>query len=381
MKTWITGLALSLMLGGAAHAQEAKTPVAAPASAAAAPAAQAQTPLNVESIDILKQNQAERSLTQPGNNAPVWRQVKEGTNHYTSLPGPEMGVLIQPKAQFPGQDRATTAGEAWRQYRNGPLMQIGGWLLILAVLALAAVYFIKGPIRLKGARTGRLIERFTSLERITHWTVAITFLTLAISGVIMLFGKYVLLPVFGHTLFGWLAYACKNIHNFVGPLFSLSLIVMFVIFVKDNLPNRSDAVWIKRLGGAIGKEHVKSGRFNAGEKMWFWGGVTLLGLIVSASGFVLDMLVPGMLYTRGTMQVANVIHLVAAVLVFAMSLGHIYMGSIGTEGAYEAMRSGYVDDTWAREHHELWYEQVQSGEVPRVRSNPPAGGGAPVKTV
>ncbi|WP_151632102.1 formate dehydrogenase subunit gamma [Noviherbaspirillum aerium] len=383
MNKWISGLALSLMLGaGMANAQDAKTPAAAPAATpASTPAGQAQAPLNVESIDILKQNQAERSLTQPGNNAPTWRIVKEGTNNYSSLPGPEMGVLIQPKAQFPGQDRATTAGEAWRQYRNGPLTQIGGWLLILAVLALAAVYFIKGPIKLKGARTGRLIERFTSLERITHWTVAITFLTLAISGVIMLFGKYVLMPVFGHTLFGWLAYACKNIHNFVGPLFSLSLIVMFVIFVKDNLPNSSDGIWIRRLGGAIGDGHVKSGRFNAGEKLWFWGGVTLLGLIVSASGFVLDMLVPGLLYTRGTMQIANVIHLVAAVLVFAMSLGHIYMGSIGTEGAYEAMRHGYVDDTWAKEHHELWYEQVQNGEVPRVRSTPPAGDGAPVKAV
>lgn len=391
MKTWITGLALSLALGvGAAHAQETKPPAAAAAPAAttattAAPAApvvqvQAQAP-NVESVDILKQNQAERTLVQPGNNAPTWRIVKEGTKNYTSLPGAEMGVLIQPKAQFPGQDRATTAGEAWRQYRNGPLTQIGGWLLILAVVALAAVYFIKGPIRLKGARTGRLIERFTSLERITHWTVAITFLTLAISGVIMLFGKYVLMPVFGHTLFGWLAYACKNIHNFVGPLFSLSLIVMFVIFVKDNLPNGSDGVWIRRLGGAIGDGHVKSGRFNAGEKLWFWGGVTLLGLIVSASGFVLDMLVPGLLYTRGTMQIANVIHLVAAVLVFAMSLGHIYMGTVGTEGAYEAMRNGYVDDTWAKEHHELWYDQVQRGEVPRVRSNPPASGSAPVKAV
>jgi len=386
MNKWITALTLSAMLStGVAMAQDAKAPAAQPAAAAApaaqtAPAAQAGVP-NVESVDILKQNQAERTRDQPGNNAPTWRIVKEGTNNYSSLPGAEMGVLIQPKAQFPGQDRAVTAGEAWRQYRNGPLTQFGGWLLVLAVVVLAAIYFFKGKIRLKESRTGRLIERFTSLERITHWTVAITFLTLAASGLIMLFGKYVMLPVFGHTLFGWLTYACKSIHNFVGPLFSLSLILMFVIYVKDNFPQRGDVKWLTHLGGAIGNEHVSAGRFNAGEKLWFWGGVVLLGVIVSASGFVLDMLVPGILYTRGNMQVANVIHLIAAVLFIAMSLGHIYLGTIGMEGAYHAMRTGYVDDTWAKEHHDLWYQQIESGEVPRVRTQERPGDALPVKAV
>lgn len=371
MNKWITALTLSTMLSaGIAFAQDAKAPAAQPAPPpASAPAATAPAAApNVESIDILKQNQAERTRDQPGNNAPTWRIVKEGTNNYSSLPGAEMGVLIQPKAQFLGQDRAVTAGEAWRQYRNGPLTSFGGWLLVLAIVVLAVIYFVKGQVKLKEGRTGRLIERFTSLERISHWTVAITFLTLALSGLILLFGKYILMPVFGHTLFSWLAYACKNIHNFVGPLFSLSLIVMFVIYVKDNFPQRGDGKWLARLGGMVGKEHVSAGRFNAGEKLWFWGGVVALGLIVSASGFVLNMLVPGILYTRGTMQIANIIHLIAAVLFVAMSFGHIYLGTIGMEGAYTAMRTGYVDDTWAREHHELWYQQVESGEIPRVRT-------------
>ncbi|MFC7515572.1 formate dehydrogenase subunit gamma [Herbaspirillum sp. GCM10030257] len=371
MNKWITALTLSTMLSaGIAIAQDAKAPAAQPVPPpASAPAATAPSAApNVESVDILKQNQAERTRDQPGNNAPTWRIVKEGTNNYSSLPGAEMGVLIQPKAQFLGQDRAVTAGEAWRQYRNGPLTTFGGWLLVLAIVVLAIIYFVKGQVKLKEGRTGRLIERFTSLERISHWTVAITFLALAVSGLILLFGKYILMPVFGHTLFGWLAYACKNIHNFVGPLFSLSLIVMFVIYVKDNFPQRGDGKWLVRMGGMVGKEHVSAGRFNAGEKLWFWGGVVLLGLIVSASGFVLNMLVPGILYTRGTMQIANIIHLIAAVLFVAMSFGHIYLGTIGMEGAYAAMRTGYVDDTWAKEHHELWYRQVESGEIPRVRT-------------
>ncbi|MFC7287179.1 formate dehydrogenase subunit gamma [Herminiimonas glaciei] len=381
MNTWFAKLAAGLTLlvatSGLALAQ-ANDPAA--AKAAAPPAAQSMS--NIESDDVLymKQNQAERTEVQRGNLAPVYRQVKEGGEHYSSLPALEAGVLIQPKAQFPGQARATTAGEAWRLYRNGPLTTYGGWLIIVAVLGIAAFYFAVGTIKLKNGRTGRLIERFTSLERMAHWTVAISFLTLALTGLIMLFGKYVVLPVFGHTVFGWLAYACKNVHNFVGPVFTVSLIVMFAIFVKDNFPGKGDLEWLKKLGGARG--HASAGRFNAGEKLWFWGGMVFLGLIVSASGFVLDMLVPGILYTRGNMQVAHIIHLVAAVLVFSASLAHIYIGTLGMEGAYKAMKTGYVDDAWAKEHHDLWYADIESGKIPRVRT-PEATekAGTPIKAV
>lgn len=361
MKKWFVSIAAGFLLAagsaGMALAQ----------GSAEAPPAPVNIP-QVESVDILKQNQAERSSVQPGNLAPTYRAVKEGGEHYTSLPYLEAGVLIQPKAQFPGQERATTAGEAWRQYRNGPLTQIGGWLLVLALAGVSAMYFLRGPIKLKSPRTGRLIERFTSVERIAHWTMAITFLILAVTGILMLFGKYVLLPIFGHTLFGWLAYASKNIHNFVGPAFTVSTIVFFIIFVKDNLPHKSDIQWLKRGGGVLGKGHVSAGRFNAGEKIWFWGGVVVLGLIVSGSGFFLDMIVPGVEYVRANMQIAHIIHLVAAVLVVSMSVAHIYIGSVGMEGAYEAMRTGYVDDAWAKEHHDLWYDDIQNGKVPRVRS-------------
>ena len=391
MKKFLARLALglSLLAAGAAVA-DIKTPVPAGGIVVSTPpqappgVTSAPTPgfPGVESDDILKQNQAQRTQVQPGNAAPTWRVIKEGTHNYSSLPALESGVLIQPKAQFLGQARATTAGEAWRQYRNGPLTTYGGWLLLAAVVGLALAYFIGGKIRMKAPLTGRLIERFTSFERIVHWTVAITFVALAFTGIVMLFGKYVILPLFGHTLFGWIAYAGKNIHNFVGPVFAGALLVMFVTYVRDNLPTLTDMKWLTRLGGLLGKGHAHAGRFNGGEKVWFWFGVVALGLIVSASGFVLDMIVPGIVYSRGNMQLANVIHLVGAVLVSTMSLGHIYLGTIGMEGAYAAMRHGYVDDTWASEHHDLWYDDVVSGKVPRVRS--PEGAvriGTPVKAV
>jgi len=324
----------------------------------------------VESVDILKQNQAERSRDQPGNLAPVYRSVVDGTKHYSSLPAPEAGILIQGKNQFPGQARAVTAGEAWREYRNGPLTMIGGGILILALLAVAAMYFLRGQIKLHAPRTGKLIERFTPTERALHWSMAISFVTLAVSGIIILFGKHILLPFFGLTLFGWLAFLCKNIHNFVGPVFTVSVILFFIQFVRDNLPDASDIKWLAKFGGLLSGEHVSSRRFNAGEKIVFWGVVVVLGLIISASGLMLDMLLPGVEFTRANMQIANVIHVVTAVLAAGAVIGHIYLGTIGMEGALESMRTGFVDDTWAKEHHDLWYADIEQGKIARVRSTP-----------
>jgi formate dehydrogenase subunit gamma len=215
-----------------------------------------------------------------------------------------------------------------------------------------------------------VIERFTPLERAAHWTNAIAFVVLAVSGIVMAFGKFFLLPVLGSTLFGWLTYALKNAHNFAGPLFAVSLVIVIITFVKDNLPSKEDITWLLRAGGMFGGAEVPSHRFNAGEKGIFWAGVFLLGLVVVGSGLVLDMVIPGLAYLRGDMQIAHMIHAAASMLMMAMFLGHIYMGTIGMKGAYSAMRTGYVDEGWAKEHHALWYEDIQAGKIPAQRSAP-----------
>jgi formate dehydrogenase subunit gamma len=197
---------------------------------------------------------------------------------------------------------------------------------------------------------------------------AIAFTLLAVSGLVMAFGKFILLPVIGGTLFGWLTYALKSAHNFAGPLFVVTLLVVLFTFLRDNLPNKSDIQWLLKGGGLFGEHEVPSHRFNAGEKVIFWGGVFLLGLIVAGSGLVLDKVVPGMEYPRSTMQIANMIHGVSTVLMMAMFLGHIYMGTIGMKGAYQAMRTGYVDEGWAREHHELWFDDIKAGKIPAQRT-------------
>lgn len=322
--------------------------------------------------NYLNQSNGERAKVQPGNNAPMWRQVGAGANGYTSLPkseAPEAGNLIQSFVQYPGS-RLTNAGEAWRQVRNNWLIPYGGALLLIVIGAIALFYFGKGSIRLHGAETGRKIERFTPFERSAHWANAIAFCILAISGIVMAFGKFFMLPVMGTTLFGWLTYLLKTMHNFAGPLFAVSLVIVFFTFLRDNLPSRGDLAWLLKGGGLLSGKEVPSHRFNAGEKLVFWGGVFFLGIIVVASGFVLDKLVPGLVYERSTMQIANMVHAVATVLMMAMFIGHIYIGTIGMEGAYKGMKTGYVDETWAREHHEYWYDDVKAGHIPAQRSEP-----------
>ena len=322
------------------------------------------------------QSNAERSKVQPGNNAPVWRQVGEGVSGFTSLPSreaPEAGNLIQPFVQYPGSS-LTNAGEAWRQVRNNWLIPYGGALLLIVMGAIALFYVSKGTLKQHGTDTGRKIERFTPFERSAHWSNAIAFCILGISGIVMAFGKFFLLPVMGLTLFGWLSYALKNLHNFAGPVFAVSLVIIFVTFVRDNMPSRGDLVWLLKGGGLLSAKEVPSHRFNAGEKLVFWGGVFFLGIVVVGSGLVLDKLLPGLLYLRDTMQIAHMIHAAAAVLMMAMFIGHIYIGTIGMQGAYQGMRTGYVDETWAREHHEFWYDDIKAGKIPaqRTQAAPPS---------
>lgn len=364
----LAGLGLSLAMA---------LPAAAQAPADAAPAASAPAGFVAPALPKADESNAQRAKSQPGNNAPFWRGVHDSgtTPGISNLPGAEQGVLIQPFVQYPGS-RYTTAGEAWRQVRNQWIIPYGGSLLLITLLALALFYVSKGSLGGHVPDTGRLIERFTYFERAAHWSNATAFSVLAISGLVMAFGKFFLLPVLGLTLFGWLSYALKTAHNFAGPLFAVSLIVVFLTFVRDNLPNRHDLNWLAKGGGLLGDHEIPSERFNAGEKIVFWGGVFLLGFIVVASGLVLDKLVPGLAYLRSDMQIASMVHGVATVLMMVLFAGHIYMGSIGMKGAYAGMKTGYVDEAWAREHHELWYDDIKAGKIPAQRSGqqPPAKG-------
>ncbi len=378
----LVGAALAAAMCASVVAQTGSAP-AAPGAAPVAPvatpappmadgvpdaAARAAVPPDPQATD----SNAVRARTQPGNNAPFWRGVRDSAQ----APGTvnnwqrgEPGVLVQKMTQYPGT-RVTTSGEAWRQIRNWWIIPYGGALLVIAVLAMGLYYFAKGPMGGHEPNTGRLIERFTYVERASHWVNAIAFVVLAVSGIVMAFGKFFLLPLMGGLLFGWLTWALKTAHNFAGPLFAVSMIVLIVTFIGSNWPSRADWAWLKRGGGLFGGHEPPSHRFNAGEKTVFWLGVVILGSIVVVSGLVLDQLIPGLAYVREDMQVAHIVHAVSAVLIMVVFLGHIYLGTIGMRGSYQAMKTGYVDEGWAREHHALWYDDIQAGKIPAQRSAP-----------
>lgn len=336
-----------------AAAKSAPAALATPATAATPAAAAAPAP-----VPALP---AGSTAAVGWNNPPKWSDVEQKPQ-YASIPGHETNVLVEDK------------GHWWRAVRNGPVTFYGGILLLVVPALLFLFYLVKGPFKLHERPTGRFIERFNSVERMTHWTVAISFVVLVLTGITILFGKYVILPVLGPSAFSTIVILGKNLHNFVGPLFIFSLVVMFFIYVKDNFFSGRDFTWLAKLGGLMSGNHVPSGRFNGGEKAWFWLGVVALGLLVSASGLIL--LFPNWNTVREVMAEANLFHAVGALIFAAAAMGHIYIGTIGTQGAYQGMREGYVDEAWAKEHHALWYEEVKSGKRPEkvVGATQPAAG-------
>ena len=358
----VAAAVLALALGHASAADEAGTTAAAPQ---AGPPAGFVVPADPKPDDT----NAQRAKSQPGNNAPMWRKVHGSGDApgITQVEGSEAGTLIQSLTSYPGS-RFTTAGEAWRQMRNNWIIPYGGALLLLVVIAIGVFYWRVGALGGHEPDTGRVIERFSVFERTAHAANAVAFVVLAISGIVIAWGQWFLLPVIGHALFGWLTYALKTAHNFAGPIFAVSLVIIILTFVRDNLPRSGDGKWLVKFGGLLSKREVPSHRFNAGEKIVFWVGVFVLGLIVVAAGLVLDKIVPGVEYTRATMQVANMVHGSAAALMMALFAGHIYIGTIGMKGAWQGMSTGYVDEAWAKEHHELWYDDIKAGKIAAQRT-------------
>ena len=262
-----------------------------------------------------------------------------------SIPDRKSASLIQP------------AGQDWREFHNRTLAWVGG-VSVLGMLGLLAAFFLgKGRIRIAGGPSGRTLTRFNLLERANHWMVASCFIVLGLSGLNLTFGRHLLLPLVGPEAFTALSLYGKVAHNFLAFPFTLGVLAMLLLWAKDNIPNRLDLEWLRLGGGFFGRGHPRAGRFNAGQKAVFW--ITVLGGgLVAASGYVL--IFPFSVTDIAGMQVAHAVHGILAVLMVAAMLAHIYIGSLGMEGAFDAMGSGEVDYTWAKEHHGLWVEEQQA---------------------
>jgi formate dehydrogenase subunit gamma len=258
-----------------------------------------------------------------------------------SIPDERAGSLIQPE------------GREWRAFHNVTLGWIGG-IAVLGMLGVVALYYAaRGRIRMDSGLSGRTIQRFNSFERANHWMTAISFIVLALSGLNLTFGRYLLLPVIGPEAFATVTLWGKFAHNYISFAFALGIVLMFLLWVKDNMPNGKDLRWFTAGGGLFGRGHPPAGRFNGGQKLVFW--ITVIGgTLVALSGYVL--MFPFALTDIAGQQLGHMVHGVVAVLMIAAMIGHIYIGSIGMEGAYDAMGSGQVDVNWAKAHHSLWVE-------------------------
>ncbi len=322
----------------------------------------------------------------------IWRALRYDRADVTvSARGPAEGV-----SAVIMQD----GGMAWLAFRQGPLLRYGGWALVGMLAVLALFYLIRGRIRIDGAHTGRTILRFRAIERFAHWLLAGSFIVLALTGLVQLFGRVALIPLFGQAAFAPLAIAGKWLHNSVAWPFMAGLVMVTVMWIAHNIPARHDLKWIAVAGGLFKKGvHPPAKKFNAGQKLIFWA-VVVLGLSIAVSGLSLlfpfrlplfaatfgvinDLGLPQLLgfgelpvvlAPHVEMQLAQAWHGIVAFAFIAIIIAHVYIGSIGMEGAFDAMGSGEVDVQWAKEHHGLWYAEMTGAEG---GAEPPAEGPGP----
>ncbi len=314
----------------------------------------------------------------------VYRALRYGSADVTvSSHGPADSVLIQ------------DGGMWWLNFRTGPLREYGTYI-IAGMLAIIVLFFlIRGKIRIDGERTGRTVLRFNSFERFGHWLFAGSFLILGITGLLTLYGRDFLIPIFGKEGFATIAQSCKWLHNNLAWAFMLGLIIVTVNWIAHNIPNRADLKWLAAGGGLFTKNsHPPAKKFNAGQKIIFWACI-LLGVSISLSGLsllfpfelpmfaktftvanatgipqMLGLNLPVQMSPQEEMQYAQVWHVMVAYVFIAIIIAHIYLGSVGMEGAFDAMGTGEVEEQWAREHHSLWLEEVQAKEASKGVASP-----------
>jgi formate dehydrogenase subunit gamma len=271
---------------------------------------------------------------------------------------------ISGRCTLPDQKACTLeqpAGRDWRSFHQETLPLIGA-IVILGMLALLVIFYLmRGMVKIEAGRSGRTIVRFNAFERSVHWMTATCFIILAISGLNITFGKSLLLPLIGPEAFTAWSQWCKYAHNYLSFPFAVGVVLILLMWIAGNIPNRVDVEWLKRGGGVVGSDHPPAYRFNAGQKVIYW--IVVLGGGASAvTGYLL--MFPFYATDIAGMQLAQIVHGTVGVLFVAAMLAHIYIGTIGMEGAFEAMGEGTVDVNWAKQHHSLWLSEEQARTGP-----------------
>lgn len=314
---------------------------------------------------------SQNGVALPGNisnstpDADMWREVRRGMGGHVSISDKNAGTLIQ------------SEGQQFRLVQNGPLSSWGGWLMLAALIAVSLFFALRGRIRVESGSSGQSVERFSVLDRFIHWLTAISFIILALTGLDLVYGRELLLPILGHSVFSTLTQWGKYAHHYVAFAFMLGALMMLIFWIKDNIPTKADLKWFAQGGGMFTKgTHPPAYKFNAGQKVVFWL-VILGGFSISVSGIclmfpfvfepfaptfavlnVIGLDLPTTLTPLQETQLALVWHGIVAMLLIALIIAHIYLGTVGMEGAFDAMYSGQVDKNWAKEHHSLWAAEM-----------------------
>ncbi len=295
----------------------------------------------------------------------MWRQIRKGEQGTVSIPDKKAGVLVQ------------SEGDNWMNWRNGPIALVGAIMFWVMFFVVFGFYMLRGKVKIAHGPSGRKVLRFTSLERFAHWLTAVTFLVLAATGVNMLYGKHVLIPLMGPSAFSTFTEVGKYVHNYIGFPFMVGLALIFILWVKDNVWDQYDAGWIKKGGGLLFEtEHPPSRKFNFGQKTVFWmviGG----GGVLSFTG--INLLFPFVLFDLQQIQWMQAIHGTASQILCMLMIAHIYIGTVGMEGSFESMTTGQVDENWAREHHDIWLKEIQEKEAKKRAEASGVAPGAPAE--
>jgi formate dehydrogenase subunit gamma len=267
----------------------------------------------------------------------------------SSLPDARTRVLEQP------------AGREWRQFHQVTLRWLGA-IVICGMLGLLLLFYLfRGMVRIEQGRSGRTVVRFNAFERFVHWMTATCFIVLALTGLNVTFGKELLTPLIGPEAFAGGAQWAKYAHNYLSFPFTIGVVLMFLLWIAWNFPSGTDVRWIREGGGIVGKGHPPARRFNAGQKMIYWV-VVLGGGAAAVTGYLL--MFPFYATDVAGMQTAQMVHGIVGMLFIAIMLAHIYIGTIGMQGAFEAMGNGEVDVNWARQHHSLWLDnEIRKGRA------------------
>lgn len=271
----------------------------------------------------------------------IWDAFRGGDPNDLLAPRPD-GVVL------------STTGQHWREFRENYINKYALWLPAGVIVILTLFHLISGKMKISAGRSGNMIPRFTLNARVSHWFMASIFILLGLSGITIMIARPILVPLLGPKVTSVLTSAALQGHNLFGPLFVVALLWMFVKFVRGNFFQIVDFKWIFKLGGFFGG-HVSSRQFNFGEKSWFWM-VILVGIVMSATGLALEF--PWIMEDIRLLQLSTILHGIGAIALISVAIGHIYIGTIGMEGSIDSMLKGEVDENWAKEHHDLWYEEV-----------------------